>query len=68
MANMAIVNQCPWCGKDYEIRVPYAGYIKWRNGVLIENAFPTLTTTERECIITGYCEACQNKLFGDEEE
>ncbi len=68
MANIAIANQCPWCGRDYEIRVPYDGYIKWRSGVLIQNAFPTLTPTERECMITGYCAECQDKLFGDEEE
>ncbi len=68
MANIAIENQCPWCGKDYEIRVPYDGYRKWYNGALIQNAFPTLTPTERECMITGYCADCQKKLFGDEEE
>lgn len=68
MINIMIINQCPWCGKDYEIKVPYDGYMKWRSGVLIQNAFPTLTPTERECMITGYCADCQEKLFGAEED
>lgn len=67
MKNITIANQCPWCGKDYEFKVPYDGYIKWRSGVLIQNAFPTLTPTEREYMLTGYCADCQKKLFGDDE-
>ena len=68
MKNITIANQCPWCGKDYTFDVPYEGYMAWTQGALIQNAFPQLSATEREYMLTGYCEACQNKLFGDEEE
>jgi hypothetical protein len=67
MGNMTIANQCPWCGRPYEFEVSYDGYIQWRSGVLIQNAFPTLTPTEREYMLTGYCADCQKKLFGDDE-
>lgn len=59
---IAIVNQCPWCGEDYDIRVPYKGYQEWENGKLIQKALPTLSTTERECLITGCCVKCQDKI------
>ena len=65
---ITIANQCPWCGKEYTFDVPVTGYIAWRKGALIQNAFPTLTAEEREYMLTGYCKACQDKLFGDEED
>lgn len=65
---ITIANQCPWCGKEYTFDVPATGYMAWRNGALIQNAFPTLTAEEREYMLTGYCKACQDKLFGDEED
>lgn len=65
---ITIANQCPWCGKEYTFNVPITGYTAWRNGALIQDAFPTLTAEEREYMLTGYCKACQDKLFGNEED
>lgn len=65
---ITLANQCLWCGKEYTFDVPAAGYMAWRNGALIQDAFPTLTAEEREYMLTGYCKTCQDKLFGDEED
>lgn len=67
MATITFENTCPWCGKDYTWEVPAEGYGKWINGALIQNAFPTLSATEREYFLTGYCAECQKKIFGEEE-
>ena len=44
-------------GRALLIDLPYehfmARYQDWENGVLIQNAFPMLTPTEREFILTG---------------
>lgn len=61
-------NSCPWCGRDYTWEVPTEGYDNWRGGMLIQDAFPTLSATEREYFLTGFCAECQKKIFGDEEE
>ena len=63
---ITMANQCPWCGKEYTWEVPTEGYDRWRKGALIQNAFPTLSATEREYFLTGYCEECQAKLFGED--
>ena len=65
---ITIANQCPWCGKHYTFDVPTKGYDAWRSGTLIQYAFPSLSATEREYLLTGYCDDCQKKLFGEEED
>jgi len=45
-----------------------ASHNAWRSGVLIQNAFPTLTAGEREFIKTGISPAEWANLFGTEEE
>lgn len=65
---ITIANQCPFCGKHYTFEVPTAGYDAWRNGALIQNAFPMLSPTEREYFLSGFCDTCQKKIFGDEED
>jgi hypothetical protein len=41
-------------------------YIKWRNGMYIQDAFPTLSADEREFIKTGITPDYWNKVFGSE--
>lgn len=65
---IAIYNTCPWCGKNYLFEVPYEGLEKWRGGEMIQNAFPEVNATIREHLLTGYCEDCQEKLFGEDDE
>ena len=59
---------CPFCGKEHEVEVSERAFHEWQNGVLIQNAMPTLSATEREQLISHICPACQDSLFGEEPE
>ena len=65
---ITIANQCPFCGKEYTFKVPTEGYDKYMAGALVQDAFPTLSATEREYFVSGICETCQKKVLGEEEE
>jgi len=43
--------------KEIDVFLPFAdfelAYNNWKNGMLIQNAFPTLTVNQREFILTG---------------
>ena len=44
---------CINSGKEVSVRVPVAGLFQYRNGALIQNAFPSLSVDEREFLISG---------------
>lgn len=39
----------------------------WRSGVLIQNAFPQLSASDREFILTGISDDEWDELFGEEQ-
>lgn len=58
--------ECPFCGMASTVKVDADGYFAWKyDGELIQNALPNLTPTEREMLISGMCEDCQKKIFGE---
>lgn len=58
--------RCPMCGKQYTIIVPHDGFINWRNGDRIQDCLPTLSNAERESLMTGICDECWDKLYGED--
>lgn len=60
--------KCPICKKEYTFEVPADGYAKYMAGALVQVAFPTLSATKREHFVTGWCEKCQDRIFGVEED
>jgi len=58
--------RCPMCGKQYTIIVPHDGFINWRNGGRIQDCLPTLSNEERESLMTGICDECWDKLYGED--
>ena len=40
----------------------------WENGVLIQDAFPTLTASQREFLMSGITDTQWDELFSDEDE
>lgn len=42
-------------------------FATWRNGALIQDAFPALTSEQREFVLTGLTPQEWAELFGDEE-
>ena len=57
---------CPLCGKISKLKVSTKvwrdGLMAYRNGALIQNAWPTLTPSSRELIKTGICDECWIKM------
>ena len=65
---VTVVTTCPFCGHANEVEVNEMDYLDWDDGMLAQNAFPYLSATEREQIISGICPDCQKSIFGDDEE
>ena len=59
--------RCFKCGKKGELEIPteisFAGIKKNEQGALIQDAFPTLTTDEREQLLTGIHPECWKAIF-----
>ena len=64
--NVVVPIACPFCRKEHSVKVNRADYYNWLRGELAQKAFPYLTATEREQLISRMCPACQAKLFGEE--
>ena len=59
---------CPFCGNGHYLTVSRKGYNLWQNGALVQKAFPELSATERESIISGMCPDCQKAFFEEDDE
>ena len=65
--NTDVVLDCPFCGRTHWVTVNSRDFADWRNfNVLTQNAFPYLSATEREQLISGLCPECQKGVFGGE--
>jgi len=59
---------CPICGKVHFVEVAMEDYMAWEvGGKLAQEAFPYLSATEREQLISQLCPKCQESIFGPEE-
>lgn len=58
-------NKCPFCGKVTILPLEDLAVAKFENGALVQDAFPELSATEREVILSGICPECQEKIFGE---
>lgn len=66
---MKITRTCPITGKKNTLEIPVleSQIEMWREGMLIQDAMPNLTSDEREFIMTGLLPHVWNTLFKDEE-
>lgn len=63
-----VIYDCVFCGKTNSVKVPEDGYFAWAfEGVLIQNAMPEVSATDREALISNICPCCQHKVFGEED-
>lgn len=51
----------------WSLTVNRSAYLSWKQGTLIQVAFPELTMSERELLMTGYTQATWDQLFPAEE-
>lgn len=68
MRDAIVEIHCPFCGCTHTVEVNEEAYYDWQDGMLIQNAMPDLTPTEREQLISKLCPKCQEAVFGVEEE
>ena len=63
-----VVTCCPFCHKAHEVAVNEMDYLDWQDGKLAQDAFPYLSASDREMLITGIDDECWNGMFGTGEE
>ena len=60
---ITLITTCPFCGRENSINVREEDYSAWQDGALVQDAFPYLSTTEREQLISHLCPTCQRDIF-----
>lgn len=61
-----ITKICPKCNKPSYVDIPKDAYEKWQFGMLIQDAWPEGSATEREILISGLCKNCQEGVITNE--
>lgn len=64
---LPIKTKCPYCGEIHKVTVEMADYADYNQGKHAQDAFPYLSASERELLISGICEECWNRIFPDTE-
>ena len=60
---------CMGCGAEPETyEVPASAVEQYKAGAYIQVAFPMLTTSQRERIISGTCQACWDRMWGEDDD
>jgi hypothetical protein len=66
-ATVKYITVCPMCKDEKVFMLPIKGFVRWKGGHVIQNAFPELDAEDRERLISGTCPKCWDKLFGSKE-
>ena len=56
---------CRMCKEKHEITVSREEYNAYKQGELIQYAFPKLNADDRELLISGICGKCYDRIFAD---
>jgi hypothetical protein len=60
-----IAKTCPSCGEVHTLSVSFLGLSRFRSGTKVQDAFPSLTPTKREFMVTGICsDECWTTFVG----
>lgn len=60
--------QCHFCNQGGSLEVPQEGVEAYQGGAFVQDAFPSLSASEREQIMTGTHPKCWDDAFGALEE
>lgn len=65
-----LINYCPFCGKTNCIEVFNTQLAKFEadDTMFVADAFPQLSITDRETLISGICPDCQSSYFDGEDD
>ena len=62
------LQNCVLCHKGSpSMKVDRERYYEWQAGMHIQNAFPEMSTEQRELLMTGTHPKCWDKMMGEEE-
>lgn len=64
---MLITRIDPFTSKENTINIPVTRdqILAWKNGELIQNAMPNLTSSQREFIMTGIVDETWDEIFNE---
>ena len=62
---LSINRKCVVCGKEREIKVPKEDYERWKAGLFIQEAMPTVSAEDREFLMSDVCSECFDNLFAE---
>lgn len=65
---VCIITRCPFCGGGTGVHVNESDYWDWDDGELAQVAFPYLSASERETLISGICPTCWDGMFGGNDD
>lgn len=65
---MRILRQSPFSGiiHEMDLDITQAQMDAWRGGELVQNAFPNLSPSEREFLMTGITPDEWDRMFGED--
>jgi hypothetical protein len=59
---------CTCCHNAYLLGTSLTGYMSWRAGALVQDAFPEVPKEYREMFISGTCPECFADMFGSSDD
>ena len=59
---------CNWCNCHQQIAAPVSSWLAWEIGEHTQTAFPMLSASEREMLISATCDDCWTEMFGEPED
>lgn len=65
--NYLCEGKCALTGKPYSVKIPSRGLFLYRQGALMQDAFPDMSADDREFLISGVSPEAFATLFPDEE-
>lgn len=63
---MIFTTSCPFCRKPIHLEIDEQAFRDYKNGMKVQDAFPTLSASQREALITGICDECWDKMNEEE--
>jgi hypothetical protein len=69
MTKVEITVSCTQCGTVQKpVKVQFSEFHNWTRGLKVQQAFPYLTSTERELLISGTCAKCWDDMFKEPDD
>lgn len=61
---MIVKADCSTCERTFDLKVEKEDFDKYTNGAFVQDAFPYLSTADRELLISSTCGDCFDEMFG----